>query len=120
MHPARVKFSTQIVENIQDVCNLLSVESSASSNTANAIEQVLGITKEQALEIIKRIMLAFPDTYFYVPPEIIKREMKDEITKSFILFQIQEDIHSAQYLNDLQNFIYELIGTIGMKYQLLN
>ncbi|CDZ76974.1 hypothetical protein BN59_01253 [Legionella massiliensis] len=110
MHPRKRQYSNEIYNLVTSSCMNMADEKN------RAIPQLLNITADDARELIRRIVTALPDDYFYNATEQMRYGIFAFISKNFILFQCQEDIDSDDYAYHLIDFIRNLSSNIARRY----
>jgi len=104
MHKLKEKFADEVYATVYEVCRDVFARSDAK--ITDPVGFTLGISAEQAADVINKIVTAIPDKYVYVGSKIIKKNIQDYIAKEFITFQAQEDYEADDYADMLVNFIY--------------
>jgi hypothetical protein len=110
MHPRKQQYSQEIYGLVTQICRKF------SENKTAVVPSVLNISERDALEIIKKIIIALPDHYFYNANKFKLYDMITFISKNIVLFQIQENIHDNEYAYHLIDFINGLTSSIAIKY----
>lgn len=110
MHPRKKLYAKEVFGLVIKICTKF------SDNTKDAIPVVLNISNEDAFEIIKKVMIALPDNFFYNATPSLLYDMLAFISKNLVLFQVQENIAQEDYAYHLINFINDLSLTIDERY----
>lgn len=110
MHPEKSQYVDEIYQLVTEICMKM------AGDRGSGIPLVLNISKDDAKEIIKKIMIALPDRYFYSASPFVLYDMLGLIGKNFILFQVQENLDEDDYAYHLIDFIKGLSFTIAAKY----
>ena len=116
MNARKEKFVTDIFDYIANICQN---QPSDYEVADDRVFDVLGIGKKDLKTILKKIVVALPDYIFLSQLPNIYDEVLEYLTKEYILFQCQEDINSPDFVNNLINFIYEIINEINQNYNYL-
>ncbi|ARB93740.1 hypothetical protein [Legionella longbeachae] len=111
MHPLKKQYANGVLNLLNLMCQ------KATENKKNvAIEEVLHISKNDANEIVKKVIIALPDSYFYNANSIMLYDMLGFISKNIFFFQAQENINDENYAYHLIGFINSLIRDISVRY----
>ncbi|HAT8266801.1 TPA: hypothetical protein JBA93_13545 [Legionella pneumophila subsp. pneumophila] len=110
MHPRKKIYANEVYQLVNTICKQI------SENKNVAIAEVLNISEKDAYEIIKKIMIALPDSYFYNANTTMLYDMIAFISKNLIFFQVQENIDEEDYAYHLINFINGLSTSIAIRY----
>lgn len=110
MHPKKKQYSNEVLHLVSQLCCEM------TSQKKQAIPQVLNISVNDAKEIIKKVMIALPDKFFYNSTTLMLYDMLTFISKNIVLFQVQEDIEDESYALDLMWFISCLTSSIAARY----
>lgn len=111
MHPQKLKYAKEILALTTQMCAVMTTEKNSP------IEQVLNLSPEGMFEIIKKIMIALPDEFFYNATPAMLNNLIAFISNQLILFQVQEDVSEENYPYHLSNFITELTYSISSLYE---
>lgn len=87
-----------------------------AKNKSQPIELVLQINHKDAYTMIKKIIVALPDPYFYNLNRTLTEDLLLFISRNYLLFEAQEDFNSENYTNHFINFIYALSEDIKNLY----
>jgi hypothetical protein len=101
MHPKKLEFSHDVTHIVCDMCKLV-----YNLNSANEINKVLGVTRDEAKAIIGKIIDALPDSIFERAYPKLLDDIKNICAREFIFFQIQEKCNDPRYQDDLKMFIH--------------
>lgn len=110
MHPQKELYAKEVFQLVKRGC------SQVTKDRRKAIELALHLSEENLQEIIKKIMIALPDVFFYRAKPVILYDMLCFISKHIILFQVQEDLKEEHYVTHLFNFIQVLSKGIHVRY----
>lgn len=110
MHPRKLKYTQEIFSLINTLCANMSDEKNTN------ISDVLAVSNEDMFELIKKVMIALPDDFFYNAPPAMLHDLLGFIAKNLILFQVQEDIEKEHYTLNFINFINKLTTSIVVRY----
>jgi len=110
MHPKKLGYSKDILYLVKKSCAVFSHKRNPS------LRSMININHDEAFYIIKKIMIALPDHFFYNANKKKLNDMIAFIAKNFILFQSQEEINGDHYAYNLINFIDDLTSAIGIRY----
>lgn len=110
MHPRKKIYAKEIYNLVAIICKKM------SEGTNAAIPNVLSISNKDAYDIIKKIIIALPDDYFYMANATMLYDMIAFISKNLIFFQVQENIEEEDYAYHLIDFINSLSTSIAMRY----
>lgn len=111
MHPKKLEYAKEILKLATQMCAVMTTEQSSP------IAQVLNLSPDDLFEIIKKIMIALPDEFFYNATPAMLNNLIAFISNQLILFQVQEDISEEHYPYHLSNFINELAYSIASLYE---
>lgn len=110
MHPRKKIYAKEAYNLVKKICEQF------SDNKTQSIPIVLNISNQDAFEIIKKVMIALPDNFFYNATPDMLYDMIGFISKNLILFQVQENIDQEDYAYHLLDFINNLSVTIDKRY----
>lgn len=110
MHPQKKIYAKEIYQLTSIICK------KASKGHDSTIKDVLNISDKDIYDIINKIIIALPDSYFYNANKAMLYDMLAFISKNIILFQVQEDINEEDYAYHLIDFINGLSLSIGTRY----
>ncbi len=114
MHPLRLEFASTLTNGIAKVC-LENLDDNSGMAKGDPIQEVIGISKIQAHEILNKLANALPDNFFK-QRLYLKENIQYIIATEFFLFQAREDYNDKEYSNNLANFIYELSNYLSQRY----
>ena len=110
MHPRKQMYAQDVYKLVNMCCKTMS-----DGDKAN-IHDVLHISNKNAHDIINKVMIALPDSYFYNANSTMLHDMLAFISKSLILFQVQENIKEKAYAYHLVDFINSLTKQLAIRY----
>ncbi|CEG56625.1 hypothetical protein [Legionella fallonii] len=110
MHPQKKIYAKEIYQLVAIICKQMSDEHNSE------MQSVLNISNKDTYDIINKIMIALPDSYFYNANKSMLYDMLAFISKNLILFQIQENIEEDDYAYHLIDFINSLSISIATRY----
>jgi hypothetical protein len=110
MHPIKEQYAKTIFELITRFCSQL------AEQKKSAVYHVLHISNADAAAIIKKVIIALPDAYFYNANRVVCNDMLEFISNAIVIFQAQEDVNNSDYVYNLINFISSLCSEIETRY----
>ncbi|NQY43431.1 MAG: hypothetical protein HRT87_08820 [Legionellales bacterium] len=111
MNITREKIVERIVRNIKIICKELS-DPLSRQNTNNYLIP-LSITELEMKNILHKIITGLPVDFFIGYSNHVTKSIQEYIVKEYILFQVQEDITSEYFIDNLIYFIYDLKNDIN-------
>ncbi len=111
MNITREKIVDGIVRNIKIICKELS--DPLSQRNKNNYIIPLNITELEIKNILHKIVTGLPVDFFISYSNHVTKSIKEYIVKEYILFQVQEDITSDYFTDNLIYFIYDLKNDIN-------
>jgi hypothetical protein len=106
------KIVNRLSHNIEVICKKL-IEPLSTDNKENFILP-LNVTKIEMRNIINKIIIGLPVTFFIDYSHSTVNAIEEYITKEYIFFQAQEDITSEDFTDRLIYFIYNLRNEISI------
>lgn len=110
MHPRKKIYAEEVYLLVKMICRKMCNEHQTE------VPDVLNISNKEVHDIINKVIIALPDSYFYNANTTMLYDMLAFISKSLILFQVQENIEEEDYTYHLIDFINSLSTEIAMRY----
>lgn len=113
MHPRKEESAKEIYNIVDQYCE---ANTHAKCSQASAISFVLGVSETDVQKLIRKIVIALPDCFFYLAKPDQVNEMVDFIAQQYLLFQAQENIDDELFPSMLINFVNNLVEEIMLRY----